>query len=152
MDAGKRYIYREEPIGVTLGLDGANWIVARRAESGGLYRINSKYLPPCASRERMQERLDLWAERKSLEVAADPAPVETTGVAPGREVYEGGLAIDHAYLLKDRGKPEKARKALYVGVNGGKHVFLCVQNGSVTTEKKLSSAALCHYEIREYAS
>jgi hypothetical protein len=148
---GKQYYYNERIIGVHRKPFEAVYLVAWYL-AGIQHPIRSRYLPVCKTPKECQKHLDAWALRKGLNEAWDGRlPEEEETPRPGCEVYEGGLEEDRSYFLKSRDKAENPRAALYVGLNGGKHVFLFQNKASVMTEKMISPAALCHYEIRAHA-
>jgi hypothetical protein len=137
---GKQYHYNGRVIGVEA--DGGRWIVASET-----HRVTSKFLPPCGTKEECQKYLDTWAQKKRLEEAKEETP------QPGREVPPGGLVGGGQYLFRRRDKPGSPYCPVeYRGQADGYHSFYAAGSACVKPIRPLSEAALCHYEIRAYAS
>ena len=66
----KKYRYKDKVIQVINGLGGDVFFTGWYSwTSGGSHRLVSKDLPPRDTREKAQEDLDVWAEKKGLEAA-----------------------------------------------------------------------------------
>ena len=150
---GKKYGYKWHTIGVGKSLSGNNWIVAWKGNDGKEHRVTSKLLPPCATAEECQENLDAWALKKGLKEVKNISLPKEKKTQPGHEVTPGGLISGEQYLLKRRDKPGSSyRPVEYRGMEDGYHRFYATGYAYVRPIHPLSEAALCHYEIRAYAS
>ena len=149
---GRQYHYNERVIGVCQTRFRGDFIGAWRSDTGTLHRIHSQYLPACKTAEECQKHLDALALKKKLdEVRA--LPCEEGTPQPGREVPPGGLVGGRQYLAKRRYRPDRPYQSVeYRGMADGRHMFYIEGSGCARPFPPLSTAALCHYEIRAYAS
>jgi hypothetical protein len=153
---GRHYHHDGHVIGVVKGKRGAGagqWIVAWE-DGQSQHRVLSSRLPNCATAAICQRNLDAWARWKGLDEAWDgKLPEKTTQARPGPEVPPGGLECGRQYFLKRRDKPETPPRFVeYRGMEDGFHRFSAADTNYVRPVHPLSPMALCHYEIRAYAS
>jgi hypothetical protein len=157
---GKKYGYKWGVVGVERLMNRDAWGAVLHRSDGSRHRVTSKFLPACDTEAEAQAHLDAWARKNGLDEARGESPIkevvqacEASSPTPGREIPPGGLVGGAQYFLRRRDKPDGPFRAVeYRGMTDGFHAFYSADSPCLKMLHPLSSAALPHYEIREYAS
>ncbi|GHT01140.1 hypothetical protein AGMMS50276_28560 [Synergistales bacterium] len=153
---GKKYFYK----GVVIGVRG-KYVIAKNGianERWYVFNLSTrKIMAPktfeAITEDATQELLDAWAEKKGLEVVAEPETKpepKAESETPGKRVPVGALVRGKSYFLRPENSSGEFRRVSFCGDRGnGMFLFYDPKKPEYL---EFSADKIAHYAIHEVVS